>query len=97
MSQEVGVRPGSILRHELLGLPVTVTESTDPGLIDASGLVVDETKNMLHILSGDRVKKIPKSNARFMFTLNDGTLVEVDGEKLVGRPEDRVRRRRRRW
>lgn len=97
MSQEVGVRPGSILRHELLGLPVTVTESTDPGLIDASGLVVDETKNMLHILSGGRVRKIPKSNARFAFTLNNGTLVEVDGEKLVGRPEDRVRRRRRRW
>jgi len=66
-------------------------------LIDASGLVVDETKNMLHILSGDRVRKIPKSNARFAFTLNNGTLVEVDGEKLVGRPEDRVRRRRRRW
>ena len=97
MSQEVGVRPGSILRHELLGLPVTVTESTDPGLIDASGLVVDETKNMLHILSGGRVRKIPKSNARFAFTLNNGTLVEVDGEKLVGRPEDRVRRRKRRW
>jgi len=97
MSQEVGVRPGSILRHELLGLPVTVTGSTDPGLIDASGLVVDETKNMLHILSGGRVRKIPKSNARFAFTLNNGTLVEVDGEKLVGRPEDRVRRRKRRW
>jgi len=97
MSQEVGVRPGSILRHELLGLPVTVAQSTDPGLIEASGLVVDETKNMLHILSGGRVRKIPKSNARFAFTLNNGTLVEVDGEKLVGRPEDRVRRRRRRW
>jgi len=97
MSQEVGVRPGSILRHELLGLPVTVAQSTDPGLIEASGLVVDETKNMLHILSGGRVRKIPKSNARFAFTLNNGTLVEVDGEKLVGRPEDRVRRRKRRW
>jgi len=97
MSREAWVSPGNILRHELLGLPTTVTGSTDPALVNTSGLVVDETKNMLHILSGKRVKKIPKSNARFTFTLNDGTLVEVDGDKLVGRPEDRVRGRRRRW
>lgn len=97
MSREVEVSPGNILRHELLGLPATVTGSTDPGLIHTSGLVVDETRNMLHILSGERVKKIPKSNARFAFTLRDGTRVEVEGDKLVGRPEDRVRRRRRGW
>jgi len=97
MSREAEVSPRSILRHELLGLPVTVTGSTDPSLIDASGLVVDETRNMLQIISGERVMKIPKSNARLAFTLKDGTVVEVDGKKLVGRPEDRVRRRTRRW
>jgi ribonuclease P protein subunit POP4 len=47
----------------------------------------------------DRARKIliPKSVATFRFKLHDGTLVDVDGTRLVGRPENRLKTRVRRW
>lgn len=42
-------------------------------------------------------KVIPKSNSIFIFTLTNGVKVQVEGRLLVGRPEDRIKKRFGRW
>ncbi len=83
----------NLLRHELIGLETKVMDSSDHTLRGASGKVVDETRNMLVIEQGEETRTISKSNSTFLITLPDGERVTVDGKKLVGRPEERVRRR----
>lgn len=84
----------NIMRHELIGLEARVMDSSDHTLLGASGKVVDETRNMLVIEDGEKARKISKSNSTFLVILPDGEKVTVDGKKLVGRPEERVRRKR---
>ncbi|RLI24111.1 MAG: ribonuclease P protein subunit [Candidatus Hecatellales archaeon] len=90
--------PRNIVRHELIGLEARVAGSSHKGYVGISGRVVDETRNMLVILSQNGFKKIPKKTSTFHFKLPDGSLVEVEGWKIVGRPEDRVKKApTRRW
>jgi ribonuclease P protein subunit POP4 len=42
-------------------------------------------------------KVIPKSSSIFIFKLPNGVKVQVVGRALVGRPEDRIKKRIRRW
>ena len=84
----------NVLRHELIGLEARVTNSSDPTLLGTYGKIVDETRDMLVIERAGKAKIVPKANSKFMFTLPSSEEVEVDGAKLVGRPEERVKRRR---
>ena len=93
----VPITPQNILRHELIGLSVRVTEATDPSVNGIRGTVVDETKNMLEILTSEKTLMIPKEIATFRFNLPSGIRVDVDGQRLVARPESRLKTRVRRW
>jgi ribonuclease P protein subunit POP4 len=84
----------NVLRHELIGLEARVTNSSDPGLLGISGIIIDETRDMLVIEQAGKPKIVPKSTSIFVLTLPSGEEVEVDGAKLVARPEERVRKRR---
>jgi ribonuclease P protein subunit POP4 len=79
----------NIIYHELIGLPARVVKSTHKGYL-FSGIVVDETKNII-VIESNGVKKIPKSVSTFEFTLPDGSVVEIEGKKIIGRPEDRTK------
>jgi len=89
--------PENILRHELIGLNVKIVRSPNRSLQGRSGLVVNESKNMLTLSKKGRKVLIPKSVATFRFKLADGRIVEVDGSRLVGRPENRLKTKVRRW
>jgi ribonuclease P protein subunit POP4 len=91
------ITPHNILRHELIGLNVRVSRSADPTVEGVRGTVVDETKNMIAIANKDRKLLIPKHTSTFRFKLADRTVVEVDGARLVARPENRLKIRVRRW
>ncbi len=91
------ITPQNILRHELIGLNVKVARASHPSLKGLHGRIVDETKNMLTLVSKGRRILIPKSVATFRFKLEDGTIVEVDGARLVARPENRLKTKVRRW
>ncbi len=91
------ITPQNILRHELIGLTVRVTQAADPSVNGIRGTVVDETKNMLKILASERTLMIPKEIATFRFNLPSGIRVDVDGDRLVARPESRLKTRVRRW
>jgi len=91
------VTPENLLRHELIGLGVKVVEDSNPSNISITGTIVDESRNTLTIGRGGEAKQVAKKDATFHIDLPTGR-VEVEGAALVGRPEDRVKRRvKRRW
>lgn len=74
----------------IIGQRAEVLESSDPGLVGISGIVVDETKNMVMIDHGGKIKKVPKRISTLLVTLEDGERVKINGKKLIGRPEERI-------
>lgn len=82
----------NLRKHELIGLQVHVVKASDPSQRDLSGRVVDETRNMLVVEVGGGEKRIPKQGSRFRFDIQGG--VEVDGDEIRFRPEDRVKKAR---
>ncbi len=91
------ITPQNILRHELIGLNVRVTCAKNPTIKGVQGRVINETRNMLTLLDGGNRLMIPKNIATFRFKLPSGVLVDVDGDRLVASPENRLKTRVRRW
>ncbi len=85
------------MRHELIGLKTIVARSSNTLLVGTRGRIVDETRNTVKLSTREGVKMIPKGIAVFRFDLPDGSIVEVEGAKLVGRPENRMKARGRKW
>ena len=86
----------SIVQHEFIGLETKVVRSSNPHVVGISGRVVDETRNTFIILHDNKEKVVVKDTAIFDFVLPDGTVVEMDGKVIMGRPEDRLKKRPRR-
>jgi ribonuclease P protein subunit POP4 len=91
------ITPKNLVRHELIGLDARVVESTNPSQLGLSGRVVDETRNILSIETRDGVRNLPKDSCTFSFHIPSGEWVRVDGKLLVARPEDRVKKKHRKW
>lgn len=87
-----------IVRYEFIGTEAAVAKSKHLGYIGIHGKVIDETKNTFTILHKGKRKTVMKEAAVFHFNFSDGTIVEIDGKLLVGRPEDRLKKHiRRLW
>ena len=88
----------NVAQTNLIGLKTKVVRSRQPTYKNISGIVVDETRNTFVLRNNREDKVIVKNVSVFHFTFPDGTIVEVDGEVIVGKPEDRVRKHlRRMW
>lgn len=81
----------NILRHELIGLNIRITKSENNTLIGLEGKIVNETKNTLTLGIGEKLKKVLKAQVVFQVKIGND-MIEVDGKKLVARPEDRLKR-----
>ena len=87
-----------VLRYELIGTEARVSRSRHSGYVGISGKIIDETRNTFTILYEGKRKIVIKDSAIFHLKFSDGTIVEIDGKLLVGKPEDRLKRRvRRLW
>ncbi|MEA2075126.1 MAG: ribonuclease P protein component 1 [Euryarchaeota archaeon] len=88
------ITPSNLLQHELIGLKINVDESSNSTVRGLAGTVVDETRNMLVIENEHKKeKKIAKAGNRFIFELEGGEVyVRVKGDRLVSRPEDRIKK-----
>jgi ribonuclease P protein subunit POP4 len=86
----------SIVQHEFIGLEAKVVKSSNPHTIGIKGKVVDETRNTLAILHDGKRKVVVKETSVFEFVLPDETVVEIEGKVILGRPEDRIKKRPRR-
>ena len=84
------ISPRNILRHELIGLDVSVPEASNPLHRGISGQIIDETRNTLLIRTPCGDRRIPKKYSRFRISTPDGKLVLVDGSALVAAPEKRI-------
>lgn len=103
------ITPENVVRHELIGLRAKVACSTDPSLRGVSGRVVDESYNMLvmecRLKAGKkakeaaktRTKSVSKRDSVFIFALPNRVKVKIEGRLLVGRPEDRIKKKFERW
>jgi ribonuclease P protein subunit POP4 len=83
----------NLVRHELIGLEVEIRKSSNKNQIGIKGRVVDETYNMLVIETEKGEKKVEKKSCVFAFKLPNEKKVEVEGWVLVGRPEDRIKKK----
>jgi len=81
-----------IIRHEFIGVKGKIAESPHQSYVGICGEVIDETKNTFTILHKGKAKSVVKKSAIFDFKFSGGTIVEIDGKLLVGRPEDRLKK-----
>jgi len=86
-------KPENMVRHELVGLDVVVTASSNPSLKGLGGRIIDETRNIISIETDKKVKKIIKETCSFRFSIPEDGSASVDGKNLVGRPEERIKKR----
>lgn len=91
------IKPENVLRHELIGLTAMIAKSSNRFLAGTRGRIIDETRNTVKLSTRKGVKVVPKEAAVFRLNLPDGSVVEVEGKELVGRPENRMKARARRW
>jgi ribonuclease P protein subunit POP4 len=91
------ITPENLVRHELIGLEAKVIKSTNPSQVGLSGRVVDESRNILSIETTKGVKNLPKAECTFSFHIPSGEWVRVDGKLLLARPEDRPKKKLRKW
>jgi len=82
----------NIIRHELIGLDARISGGHNKSQKKIKGLIVAETRNTLTLSNGKKEKTVVKCEASFIFNLG-GTMVEVEGKTLIGRPEDRVKKK----
>lgn len=77
------------VKYEFIGEMLEVVESSNKDLIGVKGKVINETKNMFELDNG---KKLIKNQS--VFDINIGEKVfRIDGKLLVGRPEDRIKKK----
>ena len=97
--------PKYLIYHDLIGFPAYAKlKRKRHSDFSHIGVVIDDTENMLITKKGTHTKKYVKKDYIFRFELptkNNRTrdLLEVDGSKIVGRPENRLRnlKRKRRF
>ncbi len=80
-----------MLQHELIGLQVEVVKSLNRTQVHTAGRVSDESMKTLTIENGVKRRMIPKQGTLFRFTLATGEQVELNGDLILRRPEDRVK------
>ncbi len=81
-----------IISQEFIGTTGKVANSTHSGYLGITGQVVDETRNTFVFQHNGKMKRIAKDSSVFNFKFSDGTIIEIDGSLLVGRPEDRLKK-----
>ena len=89
------ITPQNLVRHELIGLEVKVKAHSGS---EASGRVVDETRNTLTVEVDGTGKKFVKDQCVFTFRLpGPGKWVRVEGSVIVARSEDRIKKKQKAW
>ncbi len=81
-----------IIRYEFIGSGAEIARSPHGGYVGLGGIVVGETRNTFTLISEGQTKSVIKEQAVFNFHFGDGTIAQIDGKLLVGRPEDRLKK-----
>jgi len=95
----VKIDPKYVIYHDLIGLETQgkLKSKKDDSEYFNLGTVIDESKNMLIIEKEKNIKKYIKKDHVFRFKLpkskkeEENIIIEVNGLKIVGLPENRLR------
>jgi len=82
----------NVVSLNIIGRKVEVLNSNNPYLIGLKGRVIDETRNMIYIETEGGLKKVPKSVCLFRFFLDNNSYFDVDGKRLIGTIDRRIKR-----
>ena len=83
----------NLIHHEFIGLNVNVCGEKNKSL-NLCGVVIDETKNTIKIEGLDNIERVvPKNGSIFVFEIPNGEKVEINGNIISIRPEDRIKKR----
>ena len=80
----MALTPRTIVRHELVGLPVRVADASNADLIGIEGRVVDETMRTLVIDEGGAEKTVQKRGSTFEFRLPADAELDCDTDEAAG-------------
>jgi len=83
------ISPQNVIRHELIGLDVLVSGASNPLHRGICGRIIDETKNLVVIMTLQGVKCVPKTHTRFQLHFGS-RIVEIDGSVMALAPEKRI-------
>ena len=84
------------MRHELIGLECEVVKARNPYNVGIKGKIIDETMKTLVIKKGEKEKRVLKAESVFRIILGNQK-IDVDGNYIVARPEDRIKKKFRKW
>ncbi|MBY9006878.1 MAG: ribonuclease P protein subunit [Candidatus Lokiarchaeota archaeon] len=95
----MNTNPKYLIYHDLIGFYIYAKIKSKPKKyieFDDIGLIINDTKNMLTTKKDNVVKKYIKKDYIFKIKLpktkeDEQYFLEVDGKKIVGRPEKRLR------
>jgi ribonuclease P protein subunit POP4 len=87
----------NLTAHELIGLRVSISTSTDPTKRGLIGTVRNETRNTITIETQNRLLSIAKAGSSFTFQVPTGNMVTIEGSRILLRPEDRIKRGLTHW
>lgn len=79
----------SILKQELIGATVRVSNARNRTLIGLTGIIIDETKHMIIIKTEKGAKRLIKDAVTLEFP---NQRVRVKGNLFLGRPEERIKK-----
>ncbi len=78
-----------LLKKEVIGLHIIITDSRNKANIGIEGKIIDETKHTLLIRTNEGKKQLMKNNITFMIKEKK---IMVQGKALAGKPEERIKR-----
>ena len=90
MNAQINVK--NLARHELIGLEAEVVESKVRTQIGLKGKIVNETRNTISIDTPKGRKTIIKEFAVLRIKAGE-KMFKVPGPTIVGRPEDRIKKK----
>lgn len=102
-NNKMEINPKYLIYHDLIGFKALAKHKSKQNCrasFSTIGVVIDDTENMLITKHETTIKKYIKKEYIFRVQLptkHDGTcdFVEIDGSKIVGSPENRLRKLKR--
>jgi ribonuclease P protein subunit POP4 len=82
----------NVAKNEFIGLAVKVHDAKNKSLIGIEGKIIDETKNTFKIRTNKKTKIVMKKDVTIDLKIDDNK-IRINGEKLVGRPEERIKKK----
>ena len=86
------LKPTNIINQKLIGFHVKIIPANET-FPKWEGKIIDETYNLFILDHNEKIKKIPKKGNRFQFQINE-EIIEVNGKLFIGRPENRIKMKR---